>query len=930
MRTAGGTWGTDGEERELRLALAMRGGVSLAVWIGGACAEIDELRRARSSSVAPEDRDPFWSDLTRACGYSRVSVDVLSGASAGGLNGVLFAAAIRHGFALRDLEPVWRELASLDDLRRTSEPWHSILDGDEAFLEAVHDKLASLVGDAPGGDPDQPVDLRLSATHVEPVAVATVSPTDERLVRFRSDAGFHFRHDPTGAAPRLDLEDDAAALWRLAVAARATASFPVAFEAAVVRSSRPGSFSDAPPAAAPGRMVDCRGVFSDSAGSPRLRGPEPHPLDFAVADGGIIDNIPIGRALDAVAAAPADGPTRRVVAYLHPTGPPPPAAEATATASAGVASASVPGQPARGARAAVAGVVRAKVANESIDADLAQLEGFNASIRLGLLLRRATVERLPVVAGDGGAVVRPTASQWDAYVVQRSAADAARLRALLDDPVAVLGEDPFPHDPAGDDVWRAPLARWPRWDRERLEVALSTVFADALAATPGVDRPSGAVLRVGLSTLRRSIDLALEWCRHLPAADDAAATAIGVAKRRLYDLRSSVGVLERARRLGWVTLAGHAGPPDGSVDAWAAAAVGAVDGLLWVPAEAAEALARKDPSAAGYLVEVEARLDRLAEEGFAVGSPPPEHVDARLPIAIELDRLIDQLLELAPAYGPAESSETVPGGLFPDDHPGALADRVLRWGWGPVGARLVVLEILSLAEHLAGSTPTVPVDFYRISAAAPTPLAEQFTALRERSEAIGAAEPDGWTGLADFLRPEVKLAGNELSNFAAFLDPRWRTNDWLWGRLDATSSLVRLLVDSARLVAEDGTATLPAPLCELAGLDADARADEVVRALTLRRQDQVATECGVAPDARAGYTVGIEDLTHPGNRKIRGALVRSVGAAAKVLRTELPGRWRHAARPIGWIGRIVVWFRFRPRGGLPHPPRARSAEPSDR
>jgi hypothetical protein len=27
---------------ELRLALGMRGGVSLAVWIGGACAEIDD------------------------------------------------------------------------------------------------------------------------------------------------------------------------------------------------------------------------------------------------------------------------------------------------------------------------------------------------------------------------------------------------------------------------------------------------------------------------------------------------------------------------------------------------------------------------------------------------------------------------------------------------------------------------------------------------------------------------------------------------------------------------------------------------------------------------------------------------------------------------------------------------------------------------
>ena len=32
--------------QELRLALAMRGGVSLAVWIGGAVSEIERLRRA--------------------------------------------------------------------------------------------------------------------------------------------------------------------------------------------------------------------------------------------------------------------------------------------------------------------------------------------------------------------------------------------------------------------------------------------------------------------------------------------------------------------------------------------------------------------------------------------------------------------------------------------------------------------------------------------------------------------------------------------------------------------------------------------------------------------------------------------------------------------------------------------------------------------
>src|SRR5690349_23538067 len=42
--------------RNLRIALAMKGGVSLAVWIGGAVAELDILRRIRIVKVGDEIR----------------------------------------------------------------------------------------------------------------------------------------------------------------------------------------------------------------------------------------------------------------------------------------------------------------------------------------------------------------------------------------------------------------------------------------------------------------------------------------------------------------------------------------------------------------------------------------------------------------------------------------------------------------------------------------------------------------------------------------------------------------------------------------------------------------------------------------------------------------------------------------------------------
>ena len=62
-RTARET-GSVGSQRELRLALGMRGGVSLSVWIGGACAEVDELRTSLASEA--EALPPFWKQTARA------------------------------------------------------------------------------------------------------------------------------------------------------------------------------------------------------------------------------------------------------------------------------------------------------------------------------------------------------------------------------------------------------------------------------------------------------------------------------------------------------------------------------------------------------------------------------------------------------------------------------------------------------------------------------------------------------------------------------------------------------------------------------------------------------------------------------------------------------------------------------------------------
>src|SRR4051794_31685008 len=93
---------------ELRLALGMRGGGGLAVWMGGACSEVDRLRRAFDDEDDDRrERTATYRRMLEATGYGSVAVDVLAGASAGGLNSVLMACSVVHGLrfdsTIRDL-----------------------------------------------------------------------------------------------------------------------------------------------------------------------------------------------------------------------------------------------------------------------------------------------------------------------------------------------------------------------------------------------------------------------------------------------------------------------------------------------------------------------------------------------------------------------------------------------------------------------------------------------------------------------------------------------------------------------------------------------------------------------------------------------------------------------------------------------------------
>ena len=127
-------------EKELRIALVCFGGVSLAVYMHGVTKEILKLVRASSALHAIPDRavragaaysdrteraapgydtEQVYFELLREIGHRvelRVIVDIVAGASAGGINGTMLARALAHDLPMEVLRDLWLDNADVSIL----------------------------------------------------------------------------------------------------------------------------------------------------------------------------------------------------------------------------------------------------------------------------------------------------------------------------------------------------------------------------------------------------------------------------------------------------------------------------------------------------------------------------------------------------------------------------------------------------------------------------------------------------------------------------------------------------------------------------------------------------------------------------------------------------------------------------------------------
>jgi patatin-related protein len=348
-------------EKELRLALVCYGGISLAVYMHGITKEVWKLVRAsaarRRGDPAGPDTEAVYADLLDIIGERvdlRVIVDIIAGASAGGINGILLADAIAAGHDMEPLRALWLDGADVDKLLdaggaagRWTKWWatplvwyargHGYGMADEVvdptarvevraklsrfmrsrwfrppfsgvgFTALLYDALASMAA-MPAGPPlippGLPLDLFVTVTDFNgrPETLTLHSPptiveTEHRLViGFRSAAG---------VGPRT-IGDPA----ELAFAARATASFPGAFPPAHV-----GEIDDVVAARGrtwPGREAFLRRIFPSRAAAGR-------PFeDAALIDGSVLNNRPFGPAIEALRDRPSHREVDRRFVYIDP------------------------------------------------------------------------------------------------------------------------------------------------------------------------------------------------------------------------------------------------------------------------------------------------------------------------------------------------------------------------------------------------------------------------------------------------------------------------------------------------------------------------------------------------------------------------------------------------------------------------------------
>ncbi len=365
------------KEKELRFALVCYGGISLAVYMHGVTKEILKLVRAskdyhtyanrQQDGISyddvtqprsdPVDSERAYFDLMKQIGRHldlRVVVDVIAGASAGGINGVILARALAHDLNIDPVRDFWlkhSDVAELMPLHVKAGPWRKWYFRPFVWMLLWHfrddlgdnvelkQKLSMFLrsrwfkppfdgynltevlygGFSAMGDPiergsslvpaGQQLDLFVTVTDFH--GYVTDTPIhDPPIIRDREHRQvlhFKYRQWPRG---QEQSGFDREGLPGLTFAARATSSFPGAFP--------PTQFSEIDHLMAKRSLSWPKRVdFIYTNFRPYLRA-DLNPSDAAFIDGSVLNNKPFSHAIEAIHGRAAYRHVDRRLLYIDP------------------------------------------------------------------------------------------------------------------------------------------------------------------------------------------------------------------------------------------------------------------------------------------------------------------------------------------------------------------------------------------------------------------------------------------------------------------------------------------------------------------------------------------------------------------------------------------------------------------------------------
>ncbi|MGZ5154157.1 MAG: DUF3376 domain-containing protein [Burkholderiales bacterium] len=266
-------------EQEVRFALVLYGGASLAIYIHGVTQEFFHLVRSTAvdaqgnlivSDAALSGTEQLYRKLASAADgtvRTRFLVDIASGTSAGGINAIFLGKAFANGQTLDQVSQLWLDQADVSDLLNGEKRPRSLLSS-----ETMHARLLNALA---GMESD-------SAVALQPEMDVFITATDiqglELPIELADKTVFEKRHKNVFHLCFRDCENHFAREWNpfLAFAARATSAFPFAFE----------------PVCLKGR---------------------------AFSDGGCLDNKPFTHAIQALSQRSSDLPVSRKLMYVEPS-----------------------------------------------------------------------------------------------------------------------------------------------------------------------------------------------------------------------------------------------------------------------------------------------------------------------------------------------------------------------------------------------------------------------------------------------------------------------------------------------------------------------------------------------------------------------------------------------------------------------------------